>query len=71
MKKIEFTGLIQIREGPEYITQSIRPLDDAAKKFVREGVGRGRSGNNVRYSDILREFKNGDIVKVIFEQVKK
>ncbi len=71
MKKIEFTGLVQIFETEEIITTSIRALDDEGKKFTKQSIGVRRSNNRkIRFNDIIQEFKNGDIVKVTFEKEK-
>lgn len=72
MNKIEFVGRLQrFKKGAEtYDSCYIMPLDDAGKEFVTRGT-HPQSTKRVNFSKIMRKFKSGTQLRIIFAEEKE
>jgi len=69
---MKFEILVKIKGefSSEICTIGAYCYNRASEKYFRKGIARSHTYKRIIFSEILKEFKNDDIVKMTFEKVE-
>lgn len=69
-KRIVFVARVRNSADESVSNVGLIALDEKAEKYAYSGLGgRANKTKRIRVSNLIREFKNGDKVKIIMEKV--